>query len=154
MIGSERRDAGKRHRLAGAAIRDDGTERKHEALRREEHDRRIAMLMVGGSLRVMVMMRCILAAVLVRRGLLRDMVLLMPARARTRTQNAARQGIGKVHVVIRMLDLVHQRDIGLAGQHHRQRHAKDGDGAAEDDVSAEAQTDLARGAVNSNTGAA
>jgi hypothetical protein len=48
-------------------------------------------------------------------------------------------------MVVRMLDLVHQRDIGLPGQHHRQRHAKDGDSASEGDVSAEAQTDLTRG---------
>ena len=150
MFRSERRDAGKRHRLAGAAIRDDGTHRQNEALRREEHDRRIAVLVVGGTLTVVavvVMMRCSLAAVLMMRhrlavmlmvrGQLRGMLMLRAAGFRA--NDTASQRIGEVDVVMCVFDLVHERDVGLPGQHHCQRHAEDGDGASEGDVSAEAQ---------------
>ena len=158
MIRSERRDARKRHRLAGAALRRDGTHRKHKALRRKEHDRRVAVLVVGGTLTVVavvVMMRCSLAAVLMMRhrlavmlmvrGQLRAMLMLMAAGFRAHANDTASQRIGEVGVVMCVFDLVHERDVGLSGQHHRQRHAKDGDNASEGDVSAKAQTDLARG---------
>lgn len=114
MFRSERRDAGKRHGLAGAAIRDDGTHRQNEALRREEHDRRIAVLVVGGTLAVVavvVMMRCRLAIVLVMRGQLRAMLMLMAAGFRANDTTSKR--IGEVGVVMCVFDLVHERDVGL-----------------------------------------
>jgi hypothetical protein len=35
-----------------------------------------------------------------------------------------------MRVMVRMVDAIHQRDVGLAGQHHRQCHADDGNRAS------------------------
>jgi len=85
------------------------------------------------------------------RGQLHAVIFVMAAGIPRAAKNASRERIGEVHVVLRMFDTVHQRDIGLAGEHHRQRHAEDGDRPSERDVSAEAQLDLAPGGAKSNT---
>ena len=78
------------------------------------------MLMIGGTLRVIMMMG---------KRVLRAVVMMMAARACRSAANLqiARERIGEMNVMVRVLDAVHERNIGLAGQHHRERHADHGD---------------------------
>ncbi len=82
------------------------------------------MLMIRCSMRV-VIGGGICVMVMVVHG-----ALLMIAGAKL---DVAGERIGEVNVVMDVVDAVHQRDVGLSGQHDGERHAKDGDRASQRD---------------------
>lgn len=45
--------------------------------------------------------------------------------------HVAGERIGKMRVIVRVIDLVHQRDVGLRRQHGGERHADHSDNASE-----------------------
>jgi hypothetical protein len=127
-IRTARIDAGELHRRADAAVGCNGTNRQHEALRGKEHDRGVAVLMLGGTLRVIVMMA----------GVLRAVVMMMA------DLQVPGERIGEMNVMVRVLDTIHERNIGLAGKDDRERHADHGDHTPETDRMLPAQPSLVR----------
>ena len=111
MIGAARAYARESPRLRFATRGGNRTNRKDENLRRQENDADIAMLMTGiGAGVIVIRFPAIMMMVMMRAAL----VVIAAAEL-----NVARQRIGKMHMVLSVVDPVHQRDIGLARQHDR-----------------------------------
>ena len=91
--------------------------------------------MVGRTLRVIVMMAGVLHAMV---------MMMMAAIACCSTANLQIPGerIGEMKMMVRVLDAIHQRNIGLAGQHHGERHAEDGNRALQPDAKVRTQPNL------------
>jgi len=77
------------------------------------------MIMIGRNAGLVMVMRC---SVAVRMGMMRR---LTASRA---IADVARQRIGEMGVVMGVIQTIHQRNVGLPGQHEGERHAKHGDG--------------------------
>ena len=137
MVRAARTYAGKRWRLGFAAGRLYRANRKHEALRGQENNGGIAMLMIGRTVRMVMVGRGIRIMVMVVCP-----ALVMIAGAKL---DITGQRIGEMNVMMGVIDAVHQRDVGLPGQHDGQRHAQNGDRASQRDKALTAQQRLAFG---------
>jgi hypothetical protein len=123
--------------LGFAAGRRNRANRKHEALGGQENNSGVAMLMIGWTVR-MVMVGCgIRTMVMVVYA-----ALVMIAAAKL---HVAGQRIGEMNVILRVVDAVHQRDVGLPRQHDGQRHAQYGDRASQRNKAVTIQQRLASG---------
>src|SRR5215471_14085984 len=112
MVRAARAEACESRRRCHRPVGRQRARRQDEGLSRQEHDRRITtVLVVRRVLRVVMMMRRLLYAVMVVRGLSHVLVMVMTARLRSHADNAARQRIGKVRMMMRMFGLIHQRDV-------------------------------------------
>jgi len=121
--------------LGFAAGRRYRANRKDDALRRQEDDCGIAMLMIGRTVRMVMVGRGIAIMVMVV-----DPALVMIPAAKC---HVAGQGIGEMNMVMGVVDAVHQRDVGLSGQHDGHRHAQDGNRASQRNKAVTAQQRLA-----------
>ena len=79
------------------------------------------MLMIGRIVRRMIVRQMVRIALMMIAARIVDVAAKL---------DAACERVGKMHVMLRMLDAVHQRDVGLPGQHDGERHADDGDPAS------------------------
>jgi len=111
--------------------------RKHEAMRGQENNGGIAMLMIGWSIRMMMAGRIISIMVVV---VCPTLVMIAPAEL-----DITGQGIGEMQVMMGVIDAVHQRDVRLSGQHDSQRHAQNGHRASQRDKALTTQLCLALG---------
>jgi hypothetical protein len=124
MIRAAQTYAGERRRFGLASRRLYRANREHDALRSQEDNCGIAMLMVGGTVRVvMVGGRTRIMMVMVM-----CLTLVMIAGARL---DIAGERIGEMNVMLGVIDPVHQRDVRLSGQHGSQRHAQNGNRASQ-----------------------
>ncbi len=137
MVRAARTYAGKRWQLGFAARRLDWANRKYEALRGQENNRGIAMLMIGRAVRMVMIGRVIPIMVMM---VCRALVMIAGAKL-----DITGQRIGEMNVMMGVIDAVHQRDIRLSGQHNGQRHAQNGDRASQRDKALTAQLRLAFG---------
>ena len=94
MIGAARVEAHKRRRLGFAARCGDRVSRQHEGLRSEEHQRGIA---------VMMRKRILPSVIVIRANILRAATIFYITRER----------IGKMNMMMRMFEPIHDADIGL-----------------------------------------
>ena len=111
MIGAARAYAREGPRLRFATRGGNRANRKDENLRCQKDDADIAMLMAGISAGVIV----------IRFPAIMMMVMMRPALVviAAAELNVARQRIGEMHMVLSVVDPVHQRDVGLGRQHDR-----------------------------------
>ena len=118
MVRAARTYAGKRWQLGFAAGGLYGANCKYEALRGQENNGRITMLVIGWTARMVMVGRFIPIMVMV---MCRALVMIAGANL-----DIAGQRIGEMNVMMGVIDAVHQRDVRLPGQHDRQRHAQNG----------------------------
>jgi len=148
MIRAARAERHKRHVPGLAACLGHGAGRQHKALGGKKNNRRIAIVLmrrcigimvVGGRVRVVVMVVCahtLIMFVCVR-------MLLRPAASRA-IAYVPGERIGEMAVMMRVIQAVHQRDVGLPGQHERKRHAEHRDSAPKRGKSLPVQHSLVR----------
>ena len=103
MVRAARAYAGECRRFAFAARRLYRANRKHDALCREKHDRRVAMLMTGGIMR-MVIGNCAAAGIVMVMVVVCPALVMIPAAK----LHVAGQRIGEMNVMLRVVDAVHQ----------------------------------------------
>ncbi len=139
MIGTARAYADKRRRFGFATIRRYRTNDQHKALCREKYDGGIAMLVVGWA---MLVVGRAMRVVMIVGCVARIVVMVRPALVANTKLHVASKRIGEMRVMVRVVDAVHQRDIGLARQHDRERHAQDGDRCSKCTEALQVQTDL------------
>jgi hypothetical protein len=126
VIGAVRIEAHKGRRLRFAARCDNRVSRQHEGWRREEHQRGIA---------VMMRKRILPSVIVTPANILRPAAIFY----------ITREWIGKMNMMMRMFEAIHDSDIGLRRQHDAQRHAEDGDCSSESAQSLPAQRYLVSG---------
>ena len=107
MVRPARIYADERRRFAFAARHLCGANRKHDALRGQENNGGIAMLVIGRTVRMVMIGRGIPIMVVVRPTL----VMITEAQLHITSQS-----IGEMNVMMGVIDPVHQRDIRLSGQ--------------------------------------
>ena len=111
--------------------------RQNKALRREKNDsgiaamlmpRSIGMVVIGGGVRFLAMrMRARAMDVLVCVGM------LLRTTVSQAIADVSGERIGEMGMMMRVVQAVHQRNVGLPRQHERQRHAEHGDSTAKQD---------------------
>ena len=126
VIGTARTEAHKRRLLRFAARCGNRESREHKGLRGEEHQRGIA---------VMMRKRILPFVIVIRANILRTAAIF----------HITREWIGKMNMMMRMFEPIHDSDIGLRRQHEAQRHAEDGDRSSESAQSLPAQRNLVSG---------
>ena len=109
-------------------------------MRGQENNGGITMLMIRWSIRMMMASRGIPIMVVV---VCPTLVMIAAAEL-----DITSQSIGEMHVMMGMIDAVHQRDIRLSGQHDGQGHAQNGYRASQRDKAFAAQLRLAFGGPN------
>jgi hypothetical protein len=107
MIGAARIETHKGRRLGFAVRCRDRVGWQHEALRGKKHQ---------GGIAVMMRKRIVCVVVVSANGIRAAAILYI-----------ACERIGKVNVMMRMLDAIHDSDIRLRRQNEGERHAKKGD---------------------------
>ena len=119
----------------------DGARRQHKALRCEKNDSRIPVLVRRN---IGVMIRCHIGVVMMMRSSAVAMAMVV-CTAVSQTAYVAGERIGEMDVVMRVIQTIHQRDVGLPRQHESQRHAEHGDHASKRGKSLPVQYDLVSG---------
>jgi len=145
VIRTEQGNAGQRRQLSCAALRRNGAHCQNEILHGKKYNGCIAVLMIDGTVRMMIartmrvavrdilpaMMMPVRAVCVVLGNVLRSVVFVMSRYVailmRRRGLNIPCKGIGKMCMMVGVVDTVHEGDIRLPRQHDGQRHANHGD---------------------------
>jgi len=148
MIRAARIEGRKRHGPELATRLGHRTGGQHKTLGSKKNDRGITIVLmrrcigimvIGGRVRVVVVVcaRTIKVFVCVR-------MMLRPAASHA-IADVAGERIGEMAVMMRVIQAVHQRDVGLPRQHERKRHTEHRDSAPKRGKSLPVQQSLMRG---------